>query len=274
MSNMLNASCVSLFVLALTASPSSAQRTRLGPFRNVELQPVKDNTLYQHVNGALSNGAGHSIFTGQTATGSIRRAVLAFDIAGSVPAGSRIVQVALTLHMTRTISGPKNTRLHALLADWGEGTSNASFEEGAGAPSAPGDATWQHTFFSGSFWTTDGGDFAATPSASKMVAFFGSYTWTSPGMVSDVQAWLDAPATNFGWIVIGDEVLNGSAKRFGSREGPAVLRPELSIIYDPPEGACCFLDGSCIELSDDDCTTAGGTWQGAGTSCTPDPCPP
>jgi hypothetical protein len=37
-------------------------------------------------------------------------------------------------------------------------------------------------------------------------------------------------------------------------------------------GACCAADGTCTEVTEADCTTAGGTYQGDGTSCTPNPC--
>lgn len=42
---------------------------------------------------------------------------------------------------------------------------------------------------------------------------------------------------------------------------------------NPPAGACCFADGTCQELSLDDCDAAGGAFEGAGTSCDPNPCP-
>mgnify|MGYP003573010621 CR=1 FL=1 len=72
----------------------------------VTLNPIKDNTLYQDTSGGLSNGAGAHFFAGMTAAGAARRAVLAFDIAGSIPAGSTITSVALTLNMSKTIAGP------------------------------------------------------------------------------------------------------------------------------------------------------------------------
>jgi hypothetical protein len=34
-----------------------------------------------------------------------------------------------------------------------------------------------------------------------------------------------------------------------------------------PEGACCFLDGTCIKLTEAECGDMGGTYQGDGTSC-------
>src|SRR5262245_52999928 len=104
------------------------------------LLPEKDNTLYEDPGGALSNGTGVFLFAGEIATGGARRAVIAFDVAGAIPAGSVISSATLSLHMSRTIAGPESVALHALSAEWGEGASDAPAEESAGAPSALGDA--------------------------------------------------------------------------------------------------------------------------------------
>src|SRR2546423_13670957 len=85
----------------------------------VNINPSKDNTLYEYVpaDGDLSNALGLHFFTGETAMGELRRGVLAFDVAGNVPAGSTITGVTLTLNMSRTPSGTaRTTELHKLLA--------------------------------------------------------------------------------------------------------------------------------------------------------------
>jgi spore coat protein A, manganese oxidase len=198
----------------------------------ININPVKDNTLYEYVpaDGDLSNALGDHFFTGETAVGELRRGVLAFDIAGSVPAGSTITSVTLTLNMSRTPSNDARiVELHRLQADWGEGTSQASGQEGAGAPATTNDATWRHRFYNSIFWTTQGGDFFGTVSASQSVAGIGSYAWTSAQMAADVQSWLDNPATNFGWLVLGDESAGATAKRFDTRE--SATPPVLTIQY-------------------------------------------
>jgi hypothetical protein len=47
--------------------------------------------------------------------------------------------------------------------------------------------------------------------------------------------------------------------------------------FNPPcgvaFGACCFSDGSCQEMTNLDCATAGGNFAGEGTNCTPNVCP-
>lgn len=212
----------------------------------VSLTPTKDNTLYEFVapslgeTGPASNGAGVSLFVGRTNNKgpSIRRGLIAFDVAGAVPAGSTINSVQLVLNMTQTIAGAEPVDLHRLTADWGEGTSNAtSGGGGGGAPATTGDATWLHTFFSTSSWATPGGDFSPTVSATEAVDDNGPYTWGSTAqMVADVQGWLDTPASNFGWILIGNESTSATAKRFDTREsgiatGGGAVPPQLIIDF-------------------------------------------
>lgn len=199
----------------------------------LSLTPSKDNTLFEE-SGSLSNGAGTGLFAGVTddVHGSvIRRAVLAFDVAGKIPPGATITSARLTLTMNKTVVGNQRVRLHRLLADWGEGTSAAGgVGGGGGAPATVGDATWTFRFFNTATWGTAGGEFAAPESAAQTVGGNGAYTWGSTAaMVADVQGWLDSPTTNFGWIVINVESTR-SAKRFASRE-VASGKPALTIEY-------------------------------------------
>src|SRR5881392_2861432 len=201
---------------------------------SISINPIIDNTLYEFVvvDGDRSNGVGDHFFAGKTDQAEIRRGVLAFNIAGSIPAGSTITSVSLTMNMSRTLLNTARTvELHKLLADWGEGTSHAPGEEGDGAPATTNDATWRHRFFDTIFWTMQGGDFSATVSASQVVGPVGQYTWSSAQMVADVQLWLDSPTSNFGWLVLGDETASATAKRFDTRESASP--PVLTIQYIP-----------------------------------------
>ena len=136
--------------------------------------------------------------------------------------------------MNKSIAGAEDVRLHRLLADWGEATSNASGEEGTGAVARNGDVTWQHRFFSNDRWQTEGGDFVLTASATTSVNRSGNYDWTGSEMVTDAQSWIDSPDSNFGWILITRETGSESAKRFDSRDATnADRRPKLAITYLP-----------------------------------------
>jgi hypothetical protein len=200
----------------------------------ININPIKDNTLYEYdpAEGDMSNALGNHFFAGETAMGELRRGVLAFDIAGSIPSGSTILGVTLSLNMSRTgLDTSRIVELHKLLADWGEGTSVAPGEEGDGGPATTNDATWRHRFFDTIFWTTEGGDFSGTVSASQSVGAVGVYMWSSSQMRADVQAWLDDPASNFGWLVLGDESEILTTKRFDTRESASP--PVLTILYRP-----------------------------------------
>jgi hypothetical protein len=198
--------------------------------QTVVLAPSKDNTLYQSGSGSTSNGKGAHTFSGATASRGVRRALLAFDVAAQVPPGSRITRVTLALHVSMTIADPQTMALRRVTADWGEGTSNAgSSRDGDGAAAQPGDATWLHTFSPDRRWSRIGGDFETDADATASVGA-SSGVWESAAMITRVQQWLDQPATNFGWIVIGDESGTTTTKRFDSREvSTAVTRPALTI---------------------------------------------
>jgi hypothetical protein len=221
-----------IILLLVIATALGAIGPSLASAAIININPIKDNTLYEFdpAEGDHSNALGNHFFAGETAQGELRRGVLAFDIAGNIPAGSTILGVTLSLNMSRTGSDtPRNVELHKLLADWGEGTSVAPGEEGDGAPATTNDATWRHRFFDTIFWTTEGGDLSGTVSASQSVGTVGVYTWSSSQMVADVQSWLDNPATNFGWLVLGDESDILTAKRFDTRESASP--PVLTIQY-------------------------------------------
>jgi hypothetical protein len=101
----------------------------------ISLDASQDNTLYESATGALSNGSGQAFFVGRTnqASASIRRGLLAFDIAGNVPADATILAVTLTLNVSRAnFSSPATSvGLHRVLASWGEGASDADANEGS-----------------------------------------------------------------------------------------------------------------------------------------------
>jgi hypothetical protein len=206
------------------------------------LAPSKDNTLIETAGGELSSGAGADVFAGRTSqtSNSRRRALLAFDLS-QLPTGSVVKSAVLLLHRT---GGPSSSdtklealELYRLLTDWGEGESQGS--GGKGADSELGDATWIHTFFepedpeSAPRWTQPGGDHAPVGVAISSWDEAG-FRWDSIELASQVQAWLDAPESNFGWVLIGDETQSSTSVKIASRETVQVDdRPALVIEYVP-----------------------------------------
>lgn len=217
---------VGAIACALAALPNADAQT-------VTLSASKDNTLYQESNAAqqLSNGQGSYLFAGRTAQPRTRRGLIAFDLS-SIPQNATITGVTLTLFASKAAdSAESNVSLHKVTRDWGEGASNASGEEGAGATPQTGDATWLHNFFNTSTWTAPGGDFASSPSATTAVgATNRTYNWSGSGLVADVQSWVASPGTNFGWAVIGNENGAETANRFNSSEN-ASNPPALTVTY-------------------------------------------
>jgi len=209
----------------------------------VTLNPSQDNTVIQPDNSKLlSNGQG-DIFVGRTnqdgsapAEKSIRRGLIQFDLTGSlIPAGSIINSVSLKMVDVQGLNSNRTIELHRALATWGEGDS--FFAGGVGDDPEPNDVTWLHRFYNDAtkLWTTPGGDWDSQVSASTIVTAgpqLQSFVWSSPQMVADVQNWLDHPASNFGWFILGDESTGQTAKRFRSGEATnANERPVLEITY-------------------------------------------
>jgi spore coat protein A len=261
--------CASLAVAAGICAAARPARSE-----TVTLRAAMDTTIYEETPSA-SNGAGAFLFAGNNADGAARRALIAFDVGSAVPAGSTIQSAQLLLSMSRSRASDNTIEVHRLTAAWGEGTSNASGNEGGGAPAADGDATWSNRRWPDTLWTNPGGDFDASVSASTVVGGPAAYVWSDPLMATDVQKWLDDPSGNFGWILVGTSDSGATAKRFGSRDGSSTGGPELTIVFTPPAkpiGACCESDGTCGIVLDPGQACA-GSYQGSGTTCTPNVCP-
>lgn len=101
----------------------------------VTILPAKDNTLYEPIApdgfADKSDGAGPTLFAGKVKDAdadpgpgtrpALRRGVLAFNIAGNIPAGAAITGVQLTLYADKVaVTTSYNLSLHRLLSDWGE----------------------------------------------------------------------------------------------------------------------------------------------------------
>ncbi|HEY2415962.1 MAG TPA: Ig-like domain-containing protein [Pirellulaceae bacterium] len=205
---------------------------------SIALTPIADNTIFQTPAG--NSDALGDLFAGETERGfGARRALLKFDVAGSLPAGAHIDSATLQLHVNKDLGTSSSFGVHLLKADWGEGTSDALDPGGEGSTATTNDATWTARFFGASpaeNWTAAGGDFSSAASATTNVGGINSYQWTSAQLAADVQGWLNAPGTQFGWLLkVESEVTGGTAQRFDSRESTtASFRPMLTINYSLP----------------------------------------
>lgn len=222
-----------LLGLLLTAAPALRADT-------VELTPVADTCIADYF---PSNNFGAMTFFngGTTQNYATNRGLLRFDLA-AVPAGSKILAAALTVEVVGQPGEPWNSAnfgLHRLLQDWGEGDNFANKPQNAAA-AGTNEANWFYRFaFTAATWGIPGGepgvDYLPVPSATTWVYEAGlPYTFNSTSaLAADVQAWLDEPRTNFGWMLIVQNATdNFTARRFGARED-ALNAPRLTIDYTP-----------------------------------------
>jgi len=226
-----------LFIVLLSA-PLGAE--------TVYIPADRDNTLFEDPAGGISNGSGPVFFVGrsspsQSAPYTIRRGVIHFDVA-QIPYDAIIKDVSFTLHLSNSsLEGPETTEvsLHRLLDGWGEGASNGT--GGTGALAQEGDATWIHTYYPNQFWAWQGGYFVEKASAREVIAsldpdpYRNFYTWKSQRLLKDVQDWVSGEEENNGWILIGDESIVRTARRFDTRENTnPQFRPVLFVTYRLP----------------------------------------
>lgn len=132
-----------------------------------------------------------------------------------------VTSATLYVYPVAAASGGIDLAAHRLLRNWVEG-----------------EATW-NVYSTGNNWGTPGGisagiDIVGTASAT---ASFDSTTlayrsWSSAGLIADVEAWINGTASNYGWLIqrvgAGDD---GSYHIFTDSEGADATRPYLDITY-------------------------------------------
>lgn len=206
-----------------------------GTSGSVTINPSKDNNIYGS-NTSNSNALGEYIAVGNSNTGSLHRGLIAFDISANVPAGAIINSASLSFNVSASAPGAgiQPLYLHKATSNWGEGTS-FTFTSGIGTAATSNDATWLHAFYPSDNWSAPGGDYQVSASAVTNVNTPGNYNFSSPGMISDIQQWLNAPAANYGWLIKGNESANSQSKRIDSRENSlSGNRPSLQVNYTIP----------------------------------------
>lgn len=209
----------------------------------VTINPTADTTLFErdpdnNWGKQTENVAG--TLGAFPASGAKSRLLLAFNIAGNVPAGSSITSARLKLRVVRTPSGggaDSTFQLLRVLVPWTEGTKSGGIP--GGAPAETGETTWISRSHTATPWTNPGGklevDFAEDPSAQQAIQGLGNYffDFNAEG-IADLQSMLTTPLANFGWVLrTGSESTLKSARRWASREH-ATDPPELEITFTPP----------------------------------------
>jgi hypothetical protein len=187
-------------------------------------RPSADTTLFD---AEPDNNLGATDLTSGSTGASLRsRALIQFDLDGTMPSEATANSVTLTLTVTRQPPGgvDSNYRLFRLLQPWGEGDKTGVH----GAPADLGEATWndRFAFEAGGNWSIPGAgsptDFSSVLSASAFTDGEGRLKFASTSnLVEDVRFWLNNPTKNYGWILISDaEDVPQTVTHFGSREDP------------------------------------------------------
>lgn len=170
-------------------------------------------------NAASSNLGNLTRFAIEGDISQLKRSLLLFDLS-SIPAGATITSATLTLEKISSDIATDSISVHAITRSWVEGDGTA----GSGT-------TW-NTYDGASSWTTGGGDFNVTASATTVVtAAAGPQDWD---LTSLVQDWVDSVQVNYG-VLLKREPEAKSAQPlhyFSSRElTPA---PQLTVVYSLP----------------------------------------
>ncbi len=253
--NGAQAAGVALSLGFLPALPASGFELIANPSRDTSIFSENvDNS--EGGNASLFVGRISDVFGGNVVT--TRRGLIGFDIS-AIPAGATIQSVELQFTITRNSVRDAQTtdifNMHQIQADWGEGTVDGGDLNGVGSAADPGDATWASNFSGSSSWATAGGDFDPTVSASITNLTIvtpgvttADVTFSGPGLVADVQDWVDNPGSNYGWLLMADPS-NGekSARIFASRESNTP--PVLTINYVPEPTSLVLLSFGGIALA-------------------------
>jgi hypothetical protein len=255
-----NRRCAAAIVLFWLVGSVTAVRAS-----TVSLPCVADTTLSENY---PSNNLGGltQVNAGVTQNHTRNRGLFRFDVAGSIPRGSRIRSASLVLEVIGVPAEPApfaDFGIYRLLKSWGEGnktspTNNCTSCTGQGGPATTNQATWYYRFaFTPQTWSAPGGaatnDYLPAFSSSQTIYGLGDspYTFNSTSqMVADVQLWLDRPETNFGWILIcQQEGTPLTARRFGSCENTNTP-PRLEVDYlAPPQINWIAQVGNQFQLS-------------------------
>ena len=201
--------CLGIFVSTAAVPSARALTANLFPVADATLRNNDPDSPVGDANPLLV-GVSKSPFT------VTNRMLLKFDFSG-IPTNATVTGVTLTLTIFRSNTGPANGDLNRLLVDWNE------YE-----------VTWNDRKAS-TPWHAGGAESGTefVPAAS-VTTQIDETIFSSPGMVADVQLWVDNPGTNYGWIMMATGEPEGTGKQIGSRESD--YSPILVVDYtlSPP----------------------------------------
>jgi hypothetical protein len=206
------------------------------------LSPNADSTINDR-NPDYNMGGHLTIDAGASGMADKKRALLMFNIAGQIPPQATVSSVTLTVKMVRAPNGggvDSIFSLHRLRQFWGEGNKATADDNTTdfGEQATTNEVTWNARLYSAPLWSAPGTsspvDYFSAASATNFIAGVGTYTFNSnSNLIADVQAWVNNPDTNFGWILTSLlENTSTTIRRFGSRE--STNGPLLTVQYSLP----------------------------------------
>jgi hypothetical protein len=189
---------------------------------------IKDCYLY--AGGATTNYATQSIMRacgyGSFGLNNIQRPLLSFDVT-NIPASTSILSAKVMLYSVNLgqIKGTTGAyALHPVTKNWTEAA-----------------ACWSN-YAAGQAWTTPGGDFNATADTTTPRHSLVECSWYEFDVTSRVQAWINNPAGNYGWVVKATDEMASIQDEFASSDhGTADLRPKL-VVSDMPTLLVCDIN--------------------------------
>ena len=195
--------------------------------------PADADTTLHETTPANNFGARASLQAGVSGgAGTRARTLLSFNVGAAIPPGATILAARLNLTATDASAVSQAFEVRRVSRPWSEGAQASA----AGGPAATNDATWTHRLYPNVGWSTPGGapgaDVAATASAEFAVGNAGAHRIESTAqLTADVQAWLDTPESNYGWMLLGkNEAALLSARNFAAREDSA-RAPSLQVDF-------------------------------------------
>jgi len=202
----------------------------------VSISASTDASLFER--NPNNNFGGNADFpVGTTRNGERSRGLVEFRPELGIPAGATILSATLHINVNKapTIPASSTYEIRKVLMDWEEGNKTGL----TGQAATDNEVTWNHRITPLTGWSSAGSivgiDFSATASSTLSMGVLGPQSFVStPQTVADVQAWLDEPSSNHGWVIMTrSEGTASTARRITSSEA-ASQGPILEIEYSLP----------------------------------------